>query len=99
MEHRQSKVSHHRNGHLRAYPGVSVPAKMTEQEETYQAALKLVARIDDDLTRGVRHYRNKAGILLTTLDEVIRAILENDLLLEEHEERQSVWFTPQELAA
>jgi len=99
MEHRQSKVSRHRNGHLRAYPGVSVPAKTTEQEETYHAALKLVARIDDDLTRGIRHYRNKAGSLLTTLDEVIRAILDNDLLLEEQEDMESVWFTPQELAA
>lgn len=48
---------------------------LAEREATYQAALKLVARIDEDLTRSIRHYRNKSGQLLTTLDEVIRAIL------------------------
>jgi len=56
-----------------------------EREAAYQAALKLVARIDEDLTRGIRHYRNKAGVLLTTMDEVIRAILDNDLLLPEEQ--------------
>ncbi len=49
------------------------------REERYEAALKLVARIDEELTRGVRHYRTKAGALLGTLDEVIRAILEDQL--------------------
>lgn len=52
-----------------------------EREAAYQAALKLVTRIDDDLIRGVRHYRNKGGKLLGTLDEVVRAILADDLLL------------------
>lgn len=52
-----------------------------EIEATYQAALKLVARIDEELTRGVTHYRNKAGVLLTHLDEVVRAILSDDLQL------------------
>lgn len=56
--------------------------KKAEREATYQAALELLATIDADLTRGVRHYRTKAGELLTTLDEVVRAILGNDLLLE-----------------
>lgn len=47
--------------------------------DTYQAALELVARIDEDLTRGVRHYRTKAGRLLTCLDEVIDAIIRGEL--------------------
>jgi hypothetical protein len=42
-------------------------------------ALVLVIRIDADLTSGYRHYRNKAGRLLLTLDEVIRAILADEL--------------------
>jgi len=54
-----------------------------DREARYQAALELVERIDDDLTRGVRHYRTKGGALLGTLDEVIRAILSDDLLVPE----------------
>lgn len=46
----------------------------------YLTALELVARIDEDLTRGVRHYRTTAGELLTTLDQVVVAILAGDLL-------------------
>ena len=57
------------------------------------------ARIDEDLTRGIRHYRNKAGDLLTTLDEVIHAILANDLMMPETKERELIWTTPRELAA
>ena len=70
---------------------------MSERDASYYAALKLVARIDEDLTRGVRHYRNKSGELLTTLDEVVRAILDNDLMVDAAED--VMWVTPQELAA
>jgi hypothetical protein len=73
--------------------------KIGEQEAAYQAALELVARIDEDLARGIRHYRTKAGILLTTLDEVIRAILEDNLLIPEEQESGRRWTAPQELAA
>ena len=45
----------------------------------YLPALELVARIDEELTRGVRHYRTKAGLLLTTLDEVVRAVIDGSL--------------------
>jgi hypothetical protein len=84
----------------RVYPELFMTPTATEQEATYYAALELVARIDDDLTRGTRHYRNKDGILLTTLDEVVRAILENDLLSPEVQvEAEILWETPQELAA
>lgn len=71
--------------------------RMNEQDATYYAALDLVARIDDDLTRGVRHYRTKAGRLLNSLDEVINAILSDNLLLPEEQEPEVYWR--QELAA
>lgn len=72
-----------RNGQVKTteYPELSL-----EREAAYRAGLKLVARIDEDLTRGVNHYRNKAGELLVTLDQVVRAILENNLLLQEESE-------------
>lgn len=59
------------------------PKRITDQEATYRAALELVARIDEDLTRGVRHYRTKAGILLVKLDEVVQAILDDKLMMPE----------------
>lgn len=99
MKNLQNETSNKRNGNLRVYSGFSASTDTSEKEDTYYAALKLVARIDEDLTKGIRHYRNKAGILLTTLDEVIRAILDNDLQLEEQLDTEPVWLTRQELAA
>lgn len=55
------------------------PKRKPAEEATYRAALELVARIDEDLTRGVRHYRTKAGVLLVKLDEVIQAIIDGSL--------------------
>jgi len=82
----------------RAYPEL-VPTP-TEREATYNAALELVAIIDENLTRGVYHYRNKAGVLLTTLDEVINAILCDDLHLPAYQEEvQRGWIVPREMAA
>ncbi len=83
----------------RVYPELVKSPKVTEQEATYYAALELVARIDEDLTRGIRHYRDKAGLLLATMDEVIRAILDDNLLVSEEQETEMMWVTPQELAA
>jgi hypothetical protein len=71
--------------------------KPTEQDAAYRAALELVARIDEDLTRGVRHYYTKSGRLLYSLDQVIGAILSNGLLMPE--ERAGVIWTPRGLAA
>jgi len=51
-----------------------------DREATYRAALELVARIDKDLTRGTRHYRNKGGGLLTSLDEVVRTMLADEFV-------------------
>ena len=102
MEQVQMQSLNHkpRYANSRVYPELVKSSKMTEQEATYYAALELVAQIDENLTRGVRHYRDKAGVLLTTLDEVIRAILDDNLLLpDEEKETELMWVTPQELAA
>ncbi len=68
-----------------------------EREAAYYAALELVAVIDENLRQGVRHYRNTAGELLTTLDEVVCAILNDDLLLAS--EKPLTYWMPKELAA
>lgn len=69
----------------------------TDQEAAYYAALELVARIDDELTRGVRHYRTTSGQLLTTLDEVINAMLTDTLELPQVQQSEPMWR--QEMAA
>jgi hypothetical protein len=75
----------------RRKPELVKSARQSEQDATYYAAVELVLRIDDDLTRGVRHYRTKTGMLLNTLDEVINAILGDDLLLAETQYTEEVW--------
>lgn len=45
----------------------------------YPVAMEVILRIDTHLTNGTQHYRNKAGQLLTTLDQVVGAILADDL--------------------
>lgn len=50
-----------------------------DEEDRYYAALSLVERIDEDLETGRRHYRDSEGLLLGNLDEVVRAILNNEL--------------------
>lgn len=52
-------------------------ALQREQAQAYQAALVLVARIDEDLRQGTRHYRDTEGRLLTTLEAVVNAIPED----------------------
>ena len=84
----------------RNYPELVVAPTAADREAAYYAALELVAQIDEALTRGTRHYRNKAGELLTTLDQVVYAILNNDLLLPDAAtEPDMIWMAPQELAA
>ncbi len=53
-----------------------------EQAAAYQAALELVAQIDEHLTNGTKHYRTVSGELLRTLDQVVNAILDNTLATE-----------------
>lgn len=61
---------------------------MTRDRGKYAAALALVGEIDEQLTAGGhsyrctarRHYRRASdGALLWTLDQVVSAILDNDL--------------------
>ena len=52
--------------------------KRTDQEATYRAALVLVETIDRTLAGG-GHYRSRSGRLLLTQDQVIAAILTDDL--------------------
>jgi hypothetical protein len=101
MGHSQAKMSRNgRNENSRTYPELVMAPTAVERESAYYAAVELVAYIDEALAKGTRHYRNKAGELLTTLDEVVHAILNNDLLLPEAEdEKEMVWLAPQELAA
>jgi hypothetical protein len=42
-------------------------------------AYVLVQRIDADLASGRRHYRDKAGVLLTTLEQVVRALIDGEM--------------------
>jgi hypothetical protein len=87
--------NHRSNGRTRPELVVS---RAGEKEASYNAALTLVAQIDEDLTRGTRHYRTKNGELLTTLDQVVNAILADNLLLPQvQEETEAVWM--RELAA
>lgn len=60
------------------YPVQTCPS--IHRRASYAASLLLVADIDEDLTTGRRHYRNRAGGLLKTLDQVVRAILADDLM-------------------
>ncbi len=95
MDNIRTFSNHRSNG--RSYPELVV-SRSNEKEMAYNAALKLVAQIDEDLDKGIRHYRTKSGRLLTTLDQVINAILEDNLLLPEvQQETEAVWM--QELAA
>jgi len=59
--------------------------------EVFYAALELVEQIDHNLDKGLRHYRAKSGTLLTTLDQVVRAILDDNLLLEEQPLVEERW--------
>lgn len=57
----------------------------------YTATLTRVAWIDDHLQRGTRHFRQASdGRLLHTLDEVCRALGENDLICGRVEELRTV---------
>ena len=51
-----------------------------EADARYAAALRLVQAIDWDLQKGTRHFHNSAGKLLMSLDEVVQAILNDDLV-------------------
>ncbi len=64
---------------------VLVPRSPRQQAEAYEAALELVQLIDEHLTNGTQHYRTKSGKLLRTLDQVVNAILADNLRIESQE--------------
>jgi hypothetical protein len=59
--------------------GNGATAPVVVYEAAYEAALELVERIDQDLRQGTGHYRRRDGRLLEKLDEVVLAILSDDL--------------------
>jgi hypothetical protein len=63
----------------------SIARPAAEREAAYQAALKLIKLIDPlpGSNRLSVHWRSKSGVLLRTLDEVVRAILADELILPE----------------
>lgn len=54
------------------------PAEV-EREAAGAYALAGVEIISRQLENRTRHYRNRAGVLLVSLDEVVRAIIADDL--------------------
>jgi hypothetical protein len=50
-----------------------------DADARYVAALKLVEAIDYNLRNGTQHYYDTRGRLLSTLDEVIHAVLTDNL--------------------
>ena len=90
----QEQVS--RNGHGRK--------DSDKADARYAAALKLVQVIDYNLRKGTRHYYDSRGRLLSSLDQVIHAILTDSLALGRPAERprskETVqWMPVGELAA
>jgi len=60
---------------------------VTNEQAAFEAAMRLVGHIDENLTTGLIHYRNRHGELLHTLDQVVQAILSNDWPVLEPAER------------
>lgn len=52
---------------------------ITTDDTRYLAALSLVTQIDQSLRSGRRHYRTRDGQLLHHLDQVVNAILTDNL--------------------
>jgi len=67
---------------LNGFKPVLVRPQRGDETEKYWAALALVEHIDETLTAGTQHYRTKTGQLLRTLDEVVNAILADNLVWE-----------------
>jgi hypothetical protein len=76
--------------------GIGTPSEIAERARAHRAqapapanmyeycrCLGIVRAIDAHLARGTRHYRNRDGRLLETLEEVVRAVIIDDDLQEE----------------
>ena len=77
MELTTTTIRFSRNGHSRR----TKPAHGDDADARYAAALNLVQAIDRDLQKGTRHYYDGRGRLLVSLDEVIQAILKDNLVV------------------
>lgn len=64
---------------LTTLPNFKIVIYNVHHEARYQAALVFVNTVDENLTTGRRHYRSRAGVLLQTLDEIVRALLAGEL--------------------
>ena len=72
-----------RNGHGRPVQPVVAPRVQPDDDDArYAAALRLVQAIDRDLQKGTRHYYDATGRLLVSLDEVVQAILNDNLMVD-----------------
>jgi hypothetical protein len=72
-----------RNGRGRHIAPVrSKPVQVDDADARYDAALRLVQAIDRDLQKGTRHYYDATGKLLVSLDEVVQAILNDNLVVD-----------------
>jgi hypothetical protein len=75
-----------------------------DADARYAAALKLVQAIDHNLRNGTHHYYDTQGRLLSTLDEVIHAVLNDNLAVGKpvaypQGERSAEWVSVSELVA
>ena len=75
-----------------------------DADARYAAALKLVQAIDHNLRNGTHHYYDTQGRLLSTLDQVIQAVLNDDLAVGKpleylQGERSAEWVSVGELVA
>ncbi len=85
MELTTTTIRFSRNGHSRrtkpAHGDLGPQVLAGDADARYDAALNLVQAIDRDLQKGTRHYYDGRGHLLVSLDEVIQAILHDNLVV------------------
>jgi hypothetical protein len=86
-----------RNGHRSRRNGAE-HVQADSADARYAAALKLVQTIDNNLRKGTQHYYDTRGRLLSSLDEVIHAMLTDTLSMNGREESRQ-WTPISELAA
>jgi hypothetical protein len=60
----------------------------------YQDIYSITLIISEHLERRTRHFRIRAGELLVTLEQVVRAILANDLLIREGTDEATNLYNP-----
>ena len=79
----------------------SVRSIPDDADARYALALKLVCTIDRNLQNGTHHYYDIQGRLLSTLDEVIHAMLTDSLAPEKpvQQDRALEWAAVSELVA